>query len=145
MNQNNLYNQKHSKHLTINQPWKQKLFTCKNEPNCIKSFVCPCLVFYSIMKQVDRQFDNHYIPDVLKVFYCLFPLSSCLIRATYRKNMIMIYELEQLPNMYEQDCKDCCIHSLFPCCALYQEINEIKHQNETHYKALTKPIVEKMI
>ena len=86
---------------------------CLDTSSCCFAFVCPCVAFGKIVNHVGDS-------GCGRGCCCLICPCSIFIRAPYRKKLRIKYNLPAKP------CNDCCTSFWCPCCALAQELREIK-------------------
>ena len=104
--------------------WNSNICDCLITNNCCKSFICPCCAFYKIVSHID---DNG---GCCTSFCCLIMPCSVFVRAPYRKQLRIRYNLPAKP------CNDFCTTLLCPCCALAQELTEIEHNTKPRRQSM---------
>lgn len=105
--------------------WNSNLCDCCIDcSSCCLGFMCPCVAFCKIVKHVNNDKQSCCDGCCKGLCCCVLPFSVCL-RAPYRKQLRIKYNLPAKP------CNDCCVTLWCPCCALAQEMREIKFQQRT--------------
>ncbi len=100
---------------TPHRHWQSNICDCCVDcKSCCKAFCCPCCAFYTIAGHTEME------SNCCKSLCCCLCPCSVFIRAPYRKKLRIKYNLPAKP------CNDCCTAFWCPCCALAQELREIK-------------------
>lgn len=98
--------------------WQSNICDCCVDcSSCCLSFTCPCVTFCKVVNHV-----NEGKGSCCKGLCCFVLPCSVFLRAPYRKQLRVKHNLPAKP------CNDCCVAFWCPCCALAQELREIKHQ-----------------
>ncbi len=111
--------------------WNSNICDCCIDcSSCCYAFLCPCCAFGRIARTVD---DKSKCTGCCRCLCCTVIPCSVFIRAPYRKKLRVKYNLPAKP------CNDFCTSFWCPCCALAQEVRELKSQSNI------KPVEQKMM
>jgi len=108
------------RHPVEHRQWNSNICDCCIDvKSCCHAFLCPCCAFARVVRNMEDR------SGCCRGCCCLVCPFSVFIRAPYRKQLRVKYNLPAKP------CNDCCTACWCPCCALAQELREIKHHTQS--------------